>query len=208
MKEKKLDFLEMMLDTSLDEKVKLDIKATEDEFIRNLQKIGKMEVTTYKDYMKISHASHYYTIMYLITEIQLIILKYNLQKGYDTELTEEEILDYVKKIKINKIILALKKLDVDLPLKEKQEILKNIDIILNLEKNCPHSVFNSDREKMFLSRLQNYELKLFSSYKYCVDNLKSRKKLQELGIQSHVAKKIELLSRQTSELEEKQKRKF
>ncbi|MBO5414927.1 MAG: hypothetical protein J6A17_04795 [Bacilli bacterium] len=165
-----------------------EVKNNENEYIRTLA--TQMKIRTKQDLLTLYACAHNNVIAYLLSEAQLVILKYNLEKKMKRKLSDDEILDYAEKQKPLRITASFKLLNSNLPWEEKTYVYSSISKIIKLEENTLFTAFNTDNELEYLNELKNYDFTTLSLYYYCIQNLKRRRELEKDGIKSYLEKEL------------------
>ena len=188
------------LNNKLSEEELEQIKNNDNEYIRNLQ--SKMKIKTKQDLLTLYACAHNNVIAYLLSEAQLRILKYNLEKKKNVKLTDDEVIDYAEKQKPLRITACFKLLDTNLPWEEKISVYKSINTIVKLEEGTLFTAFNTDNETQYLNQLRNYDLTQLSIYYFCIKSLKPRRQLETDGIKSYLEKELKELNISDEQIQE------
>lgn len=182
---KNQDFISSLLNISLNDEQKEAIYDTEVEFLKKLQEAYQEPIETMLDLIRFMGFAHDCTIVYLIGDIQYVILKNHLEEKEGRELTEEEVLDYVENT--GKMATVFTKLRTDNISVEKRALMyQNISSIRFLEENSRHSAFNTPREIEFYEALKRFDFSEVASLYSCLGNLKHRKKLKDMNIEEYI----------------------
>lgn len=195
------DMINMYLETPLSEIEKEKILKTDPFVIKIIEK-NNLSLDTMKDYLVFTILIHGLTINRILSNIQLRIIKHNLQEQKEQTLTTEEVLNIVYNTKVNFLTSLFHKVDLNLPWEEVSQIYQDIHKIILLEELAPIKFFNNRPKQTVLEELKQKNWKILGSYYACIKNIQNQKEYIPLGIDSYIEKQTTNINERIEEKRE------
>ncbi len=171
-----------------------------DEYIHNCIKKYNIDYKTGDGYNAIIALENRGLLIHFLGNIQFIIVKRYLENKNNTQVSDEDVYEFVNKKE--SIIDKITSFPIDdLTVEDRAEIYNNMSMIYEIyDRNGFLGCARKKQMDALIKAVQSYNIKSFSRKIDCFINIKNKKKLDDLGLQQHVEEVVpKILQRKTRE---------
>ncbi len=185
------------LDRYLEDFSKIATLSKFDPFIQKIISLDNLDYKSVEGLKEIAAVRELAIIINYYGGSQFIIMKRNLEKKYNRELSDSEVISKAKKMKTLKISRYLSyNIDV-LSSYDRADIYQNIKMIFDLKDKKAFNCENFDDLDEALVYLENFDFSMLANKFACITNVKQKILFDEYGMQNYLNKIIpEIMNKQ------------
>ena len=160
-------------------------------FVENVIKMYQLDINNYDDLEELSSLVRLSCLIYLLSNIQLKILKKYWESKSKKTLSDDEVITIAENKHPYKIYHYTHNLKLDFHWTEKATIYNNINKILTISEAFDKPLFVGKNQIELYYALLNKDINFLADYYSCIVHVGQRRMLQDMGIEQYIDTKID-----------------
>ena len=160
------------------------------EYLQNCAKEYNIKHDTSEGMQQILYLGNLGLFINYIANIQFIIVKRNIETKTGKEITEDELYELISNINPT-LIDKISSYSIDiLTTEDISKIYEDFSVLLQMYKKNKIFCVDSGKLKSIINQIQKHNFKTFANKNSCINNIKTLKKLNDLGLQKYISKQM------------------
>lgn len=189
--DKRLSFIEIVTNARIEQLAQTTEFEKYDPFAQNFIKKYNVDYKSCDGFKKVVNFQNCAIMINYMGNIHSVIVKRYLENKHGKPISDEELYEYIddKKVQLMDNITSFPFDENTLTVEDRAEIWKNMGMLWELYiRNVFLGCLDQRRLDALANAVKTYSIKLFANKRSCIENLRKKKILDELGLQEYIQK--------------------